>query len=887
MGAIDLPSQLPLLPSVDCVSLSAQLPVAALWGQVMSAVQGHALQHRVDLRDVLVLLPQAALLPQAQAAWQRHAGAQGWSPRFETTQTLGERIAAAPAPEPGALRFDAASDRLQAAAFLRQARPDWARSDPQGHAVAVARVIASAQALARARLAQAPAGRAAWLAKARGLLAPAETPDALERSLARLALEWSLQAHAPGDAALWPHVTSVGALVIVDAGTGDPLPQALAEHAEAAGVPALRIDAALDLAQAAHAPARVEGAVARDAEDEAQCCAAVLLREIEAGTAPIALIAQDRGLVRRVRALLERSGVALRDETGWRLSTTRAGASVAGWLRAALAPQAGADAWLEALKSAPVPWPGIDEIESLMRRRGASRLAAIDGDALVGDAAQAWTRWQALQAAFPTSGRRSAAAWLAALQGLLEQAGQGEALQADAAGAQVYAALRLGGEWAGAREALSAVELSAGEFAAWVDDVLEHAEFRPAAQQAATVIVTPLARAGLRDFALIVCPGADAVRLGAAPAPDALLGDATAAALGVPDSAARRRAETASFAQMLRCERVVLLRREADGEEQLPASPLWRRLERAHAGGLPGVVQARERRSIAAMPIQRPAPSAPALIPLRLSASGAEALRACPYRYFALQALGLAVREELDDAPDARDHGTWLHEVLQRFHAARPEPVTDPRADIEALHRAADAALAALSRDDADFLPFHTSFGLIAPRYVAWLHAAEAEGWRAQHSELPIETPLPAQDSEPATTLHGRLDRVDVHGSRWRIVDYKTGSTQRLKERVKHPLEDTQLAFYAALLMAERDLAAEDIEAGYLALDDRHELPWIAHPNVGATAQVLADGLSAELARLRAGAPMPALGEGRACEHCDARGLCRRDHWCADDGAAR
>lgn len=848
----------------------------------MDAVHEHARRHRVDLRDVLVLLPHAALLSPAQLAWQAHAGAQAWSPRFETTLTLAERIAPAPSAEAGALRFDPASDRLQAAAFLRQARPDWARSDPQGHAVAVARVIAAAQSLARARLSLPPAQRATWIAKARALLAPADTPDGLERSLARLALEWSLQAHAPGDAASWPHVAGIGALVTVDAGAGDPLPAALAAHAAAHGVPTLRLDAGFELADAAQAPAKVERIVARDAEDEAQACAAVLLRAIDAGSTPIALIAQDRGLVRRVRALLERRGVALHDETGWRLSTTRAGATVAGWLRAALAPQGPADAWLEALKSSPLGWPGVDELEALMRRRGWSRLSVFEAAKLDGAAAQAWTRWQETQAPFPQTGRRSAAAWLEALQGLLERAGQAEALGADAAGAQVFAALRLGPDRVAARAALPAAELSAHEFAGWVDEVLEQTEFRAESARDAQVIVTPLARAGLRAFALVACPGADAVRLGAAPAADALLGDNACTALGIPDTDRRRRAEAAAFAQMLRGTRLVLMRREADGEEQLAASPLLHRLERAlPADRLADIVAPRETRSVAPLPTTRPAPVAPALLPTKLSASGAEALRTCPYRYFALQALGLSAREELDDAPDARDHGTWLHEVLQRFHADRPEPVGDANIDLDALQRAADAALAALSRDDADFLPFHTSFGLLAPRYIAWLHAAETQGWRVRRSELAIEVPLPTQGDERATTLHGRLDRVDRNddAARWRIVDYKTGSTQRLKERVRRPLEDTQLAFYAALLMAEHGLDADEIEAGYLALDDRHDLPWIAHDGVGASARALAEGLSAELARLRAGASMPALGEGRACEHCDARGLCRRDHW--------
>jgi len=42
-------------------------------------------------------------------------------------------------------------------------------------------------------------------------------------------------------------------------------------------------------------------------------------------------------------------------------------------------------------------------------------------------------------------------------------------------------------------------------------------------------------------------------------------------------------------------------------------------------------------------------------------------------------------------------------------------------------------------------------------------------------------------------------------------------------------------------------------------------------------------GIGQDLARLRQGAAMPALGEGVACEYCEARGLCRRDHWASVD----
>jgi ATP-dependent helicase/nuclease subunit B len=53
----------------------------------------------------------------------------------------------------------------------------------------------------------------------------------------------------------------------------------------------------------------------------------------------------------------------------------------------------------------------------------------------------------------------------------------------------------------------------------------------------------------------------------------------------------------------------------------------------------------------------------------------------------------------------------------------------------------------------------------------------------------------------------------------------------------------------------------------------------VPHPEVVGSAERLLEGLAGEFQRLRDGAALPALGEGRVCDFCEARGLCRRDHW--------
>jgi ATP-dependent helicase/nuclease subunit B len=64
----------------------------------------------------------------------------------------------------------------------------------------------------------------------------------------------------------------------------------------------------------------------------------------------------------------------------------------------------------------------------------------------------------------------------------------------------------------------------------------------------------------------------------------------------------------------------------------------------------------------------------------------------------------------------------------------------------------------------------------------------------------------------------------------------------------------------------------------YLALDGR-EIEEAEHPDVERTAERLLHGMVGDLDRIKQGAPLPPLGEGSVCEHCEARGLCRKGHW--------
>ena len=874
------------MAAIEKISVDPGLSVVDCWAAVAARAQAWAASRGVAMRDALLILPFAQLLPAARQAFARGGG---WMPRIETTQTLARSLGPAEPGDPLQITFDLALDRLSAAQLLRGQA--WAQAqavaDPGAFDHLLTALVQTAHALARAAAAVPPTQRAARWEQGRAALGALAGPGARERLIARLAFEWAAASPTPASDAI--HGMQPSAWIVVQAGGADALCHGLLAEADAL-TPCLQIDTDA-LADdpfgviAAHAEAEV--AVCEGFEDEAQRCAAqvlALLAESEMGAAPIALIAQDRVLVRRVRALLARYAVPLLDETGWRLSTTRAGATLASLLRAA-APRASTDDWLDWLKACP-PAAGLRSLEASVRRQGWARADAVDPSTLPEAAAALWRSSKRMVDGLSVAAGRPLADWLDASRQALQGCGLWAALVADDAGRQMIAALHLGGE----PVALPGDVMTFAAFTRWVDAALESSSFLPTPDgdvgAAPRVVITPLERAMLRPFAAVVFPGADEKQLGAAAAPHPLFTEAVAVALGLPSAQVRREAEAQAFVQLLRCPRVTLLRRADDDGEPLAASPLLERLNlaRRHAGrdALPAARDARHEFSLPKHEVPHPLPVAPALLPERLSASACEALRACPYRFFALRLLRLRVADELDDEVEKRDYGTWLHEVLNRFHRKRGED-PNPAEDAGRLHAIAVEVRAQMALDDAAFLPYAASFARLVPPYLDWLHTRDDSGARWLDGELTLSArPAEWQGIE----MHGVIDRVDslpgddLTGPVIQLIDYKTGSAQGLRELVGQPQEDTQLAFYAAL-MARQSEAVGEIAACYLPLDAGDTVKAIDHADVAFSADQLVEGLGHDLARIRNGEPMPALGAGRACDHCEARGLCRRDHWAA------
>lgn len=824
---------------------------------VLNAWQGLLARIDAELRQLaahparsVVLLPYAQLMPLAARLWAAQFP-DAFAPRFETTRNWATR-AGWFTPGPHDLSFDHGRDLLTAAALLEGAGLAAQR------ALLAGPLVEQATQLGQIAASLPPALRPDWAEQARGALPPVgDGPLALEAAVGRIAIAWAGGSDYATDVLFAPRVAdALDALLIVPGLLPDPLTETLAEHYfEKAVLLQPESDAALG---------HIALHTCADAEDEAERAAACVLRQIEVGRVPVALIAGDRLLTRRINALLIERGAQLRDETGWKLSTTHAAAQLMAALHAC-APRASTDEVLDWLKLA----PAFDArqqraLERRLRRdavRGWPQAALLTGD-------QPLTQHiESLRA--PMIAARPLVDWLPALRTLLQGCGLWPLLAADVAGNAVIDALGLSDEaladwrdWPAAQR-----RMGLAEFTRWVGEALEAASFRPPHPAAAQVVVLPLTQLLGRPFASLVLPGADEQRLPAAPEPPGPWSAAQRQALHLPTREDLRDAQAAAWALALRVPQVDVLWRHTDdsGEPLLP-SPLVQSLQLQELAALGA--EGREARFIQIRPTERPQPRGDALPTQPLSASGYEMLRACPYRFFALRQLGLAEEGELDVDIDKRDWGNWLHDTLRGFHEAlRVAPDADRLTLIDAAAEAATEALGP-GLEPGEFMPFAVAWPTLRDAYLQWLAKHEAGGAQFKLAEESIDT------QRGPLRLKGQIDRIDeVTDGATLLIDYKTEPLARTRDRIKAGNEDTQLPFYALLSGADAPRAA------YLNLAER-EVPSLHElPELPMLAAQLYEGMAYDLARIAAGEPLPALGEGSVCGWCDARGLCRKDFW--------
>lgn len=626
-------------------------------------------------------------------------------------------------------------------------------------------------------------------------------------------------------------------------------------------------------------------------EDEAAAADLRVRQWLADGAERIAIVALDRLAARRLRALLERGGILVQDETGWTLSTVAAATVVARWLDCVVEgfPTLGL---LDLLKSpyvfsdrpADFRRDAVARMERWIREDnivlGLDRIAVrAAADAGGSGALAVIDRLRASRRPLETS-RAPAHSWLARLRESLDLLGVSAGLAADLAGAQVLDCLaRLESDTRS-----DALPLAFGEWRRWLDGELETALFRDRDIRS-PVVMSHLGGLRLRRFDGVVLLGADVERFPQRASPGLFFNDAVRQELELPTAAltvARQREDLAAL--LLDCDRTfVTWQARRDGAEA-PPGPWLDAIETFHdiAYGtslrdaalrsliVPAAVPAPTIAPLPAPPTM-PAPSTPDLLPERISVSAWGSFVACPYRFHARHQLGLVRLDDLTDTLDKRDLGELVHKVLHLFHDRHRVASDTPR----------DALSAALHAITSEVFDPVSAFDPLAPAwasrwrkriesYLDFHLAREAEGWRWSAGEVKRERPIVLADGS-SVTFHGRLDRIDVRTpDELDVLDYKTVPKSKLLEGISG--NDVQLASYAFLV----DGASA---AGFVTIDEAKVEAIPLKGDVREAGDAEGQRLVDSLSRARAGAPMPAHGDEATCVHCEMRGLCRRDHW--------
>ena len=613
-------------------------------------------------------------------------------------------------------------------------------------------------------------------------------------------------------------------------------------------------------------------------EDEAQRGAQTVVDWLAGGKGTIAVVAQDRVVARRIRALLQRAQVMVADESGWKLSTTRAAAVLAAWFDV-LGSRVESTVLLDFLKS-PFLTTGAqtdDQADLVMMIELALRRANVAGgwNAILGAVApgpaRAWLA-QLAELAGAFRGRRTIAQWLAQTEAALGALGIAAAWAEDAAGVQMLAMLAaIGNDCATVTQ-----EFSFAEWRAYVGMQMEAALFL-APMSDRRVVMLPLNGMHLRRFEAVLVVGADAMHLPSVSAETLFFANAVRRELGLATRESRQLQQLRDFAEMLAFNDTVVLSWQAHREgEPNPVSHWISRLAldlarcgapslALHAAGLAS-------HRLQASPPQRPAPTAPTALPAKLSASGHASLVACPYQFFATRMLGLSGLDELSGQLEKRDYGDWLHQILHDYHAGlanRAIPASERAAFLQTVtQQVFDVALA----KSAAALGYFDRWQKAMPAYFAWAEAREAAGWRFVSGEEWREQPL--RWATGGIMLHGRLDRIDCNAEgELAVLDYKTNNLPTLKKRLTDN-EDHQLAFYGLLS------STAPASACYVALEPtRERVDAVAVADFTVATVRLQRQLRDTLQAISEGAALRASGVTAVCQYCDVRGLCRKGAW--------
>ncbi|QWE09240.1 PD-(D/E)XK nuclease family protein [Polynucleobacter ibericus] len=671
-------------------------------------------------------------------------------------------------------------------------------------------------------------------------------------------------------------------------------------------------------------------------EELAWTAAKTIEQHLIDGKTNLALVAQDRLVARRARALLSRLGPALniRDETGWKLSTTRAAAALNSWLELIKAPKDGPSAktLLEFLQN-----PFLD-FGKILNRDPASCMGLIAEleDILVASKAESgWKTFHlAIEGARDNATKTSSSLpssalfellqfvrerhheWLALkvdcnqafkqLQGNLQATGMVQSLEKDSAGKQLLEVLKT---FDLSKTQYQASPMRLSEWLSLLKTVIEGASYQEAGKEAkAALSILPLSSTRMRDFEAVVVVGCDEQQLPAYSEPPLFFSDALNQLLKTSTIEMQFVQQARDLSQLLvSCPNVDLLwqSKSNNGEPLRPSAWIQRLQNQIEWEAIPTQLK---KRSFEAVPMEMAVAhfEEDLPLPLSMSPSAYKALRDCPYRYYVRSLLGLRKNKEFDEGFDASLAGQTLHKLLKRFYQAlKTQEHTNSalksnseqrRAWMEqSLNVYSEQEFASLIEGDARVMGTLRDWQKQIPSFVDWQLQREMAGWQYFDGEVKVGFDLSFQDADEnlkMIRIEGYADRYDVHVDDSKlasVIDYKNQRFEKVKVRAEHILDDPQLLIYAR--------AANEMQEGHkLTGHQVRQAEWVALKadiskgeqkatrsqevsDMPEMMKLFSEQMTEDIEQLWAKKPMQAFAPEGVCQYCEARGICRKGIW--------
>lgn len=635
-------------------------------------------------------------------------------------------------------------------------------------------------------------------------------------------------------------------------------------------------------------------------EDAAWQGAGAIQSLLQEGFQHIALIAQDRLVARRIRALLARfgKGLSVHDETGWKLSTTRAAASVMSWID--IVRQANGPTSIELmdfLKNPYINWSnwGFSEeqasdclshlekrlIEADVRASWGGILLALQSqDAEVDAVSNLIKRLKELSHKWQLS-ERACNEWLECLESDLKELGMFDALAKDIAGQQLLQSLQ-------PMKLLNEYSLKQSEWLSLLSSIFEDASYIESNPRAkASVTILPLSATRLRRFDAWVMVGCDDGQLPSISDSPMFLSGELKKILGCKTQAMEFDQQAMDLSQLMMSHshwRMIWQSNGSAGEPKQP-SPWLQRLYINHADYLKKNIEVKAT-TYKPIAVAQPSPSLPSdyVKPASISPSAYRALRECPYRYYVTRLLGLREQNSLDAEIDLSLVGQTLHAALRDFyHGLKTQAIaSDNRYEKvkllkQRLFAISNKHFKPLLAVDGRWLAAWIEWETLIPDWINWHIEREEAGWVFHDGEKPVGFDLATNFG--SIRVSGFVDRLDIHPELGvEVIDYKYSSKNSINKKKSNIEDDPQLVIYAKAVDGDDIVNRQTVSnASWVSIKEANTA--IQVEDLSEHMNELPAQMIADIEALWGGSPVIASAPDSICQYCQARGICRKGMW--------